>query len=124
MTIDQKIAEVSDPHIRQTLLAMRAEIQASDDWANGIFLMLHQVLPLLLRDHPNVSKVQHLLEAADARYEELLAHPERAEEGEPAGLHEAGKMMYRQMALLGVWPNIDPADAVRQSIARSRRQHI
>jgi hypothetical protein len=108
--------------LRQEIERLRAEIDAADDWANGIFQMLVQVLPLLVRDHPNVTKIQHLLEASDARYEELLAHPERAEEGEPAGLHEAGKMMYRQMAALGVWPDIDPAEFARQSLARARPQ--
>jgi len=102
MTTDQKIAAVSDPQTRQALLAIQADAQASDAWANGIFLMLVQVMPLLLRDHPNVSKIQYLLKAADDRYEELLAHPERAEEGETAGQHEAGKMMHRQLSILGV----------------------
>lgn len=122
MTTDQKISAVFDPQTRQALLALQAEIQATDDWANGVFLTLVQVLPLLLRDHPNVSKVQHLLKAADDRHEELFAHPERAEEGEPAGLHEAGKMLYRQLALLGVWPCVAPAEAACDSLARAKRQ--
>lgn len=109
MTIDQKIAAVSDPQNRQALLALQAEMNATDDWANGIQMMLVQILPLLLRDHPNVKKIQRLLERSDSRYEELLAHPERAEEGESAGQYEAGKMMYRQLAILGVWPDVDPA---------------
>lgn len=122
MTTDQKIAAVSDPATRQALLALQADMNAADEWANGVFLILVQVFPLLLRDHPNVSNVQHLLKAADDRYEELLAHPERAEAGEPAGLHEAGKMLYRQLALFGVWPDVAPAEAARDSLERARRQ--
>lgn len=118
MTTEQKISAVADPQTRQALLALQAEMQETDDWANGIQTMLVQILPLLLRDHTNVKKVQHLLAQSDSRYEELLVHPERAEEGETAGQHEASKMMYWQLALLGVWPDVDPAEAVRHSLAR------
>lgn len=118
MTTDQKISAVSDPQTQQALLALQAEMQATDDWANGVFQLLHQVLPHLLRGHPNVEKIQNSLQFSDARYEELLLHPERAEEGETAGQYEAGKMMHRQLAILGVWPGIESSEAVRQSLAR------
>lgn len=113
---------MSDSELRKEVERLRAEIDAVDDWANGIFQMLVQVLPLLLRNHPNAANVQRLLQDSDVRYEELLAHPERAEKDEPAGLYEAGQMMYRQMAVLGVWPDIDPAEFARQTLERAPRQ--
>jgi len=112
---------MSDSELRQEIVRLHAEIDAVDDWANGIFQMLVQVLPLLVRDHPNAKKVQHLLRESDTRFEELMAHPERAEEGEPAGLYEARKMMYRYMELLGVWSDVDPAEAKLRVPSRVRR---
>lgn len=109
---------MSDSESRQEIGRLRAEIDAANDWATGLFQLLHQVLPHLLRNHPNVEKIQNSLQFADDRYEELLAHPERAEDGETAGQHEAGKMLYRQLAVLGVWPDVDPAEAARRSLAR------
>lgn len=120
MTTEQKISAVADPQTRQALLALQAERQTTDDWAAGLFQLLHQVLPHLLRNHPGAVKIQQSLKFSADRYEELLAHPGRAEEGETAGQHEAGKMMYHQLAILGVWPGIAPAEAVRHSLARSR----
>lgn len=110
---------MSDTEFRQEVARLRAELNAADVWANGIQLMLVQILPHLLRNHPNVVKVQQSLQFSDARYEELLTHPERAEEGESAGQYEAGKMLYRQLAILGVWPNISPTEAVDRSLARA-----
>jgi len=87
---------------------LRTQIEEADDWATGVFYALNQILPLLLRDHPKAAEIQQRLQASDDRYEELLAHPQQAEEGEPAGMYEACKMLNRQWAILGVWPNIDP----------------
>lgn len=111
---------MSDAALRQKIEQLRAELDVAEAFANGIQLMLVQILPHLLRNHPSVAKVQQSLQFSEARYEALLAHPDRAEAGETAEQYEAGKMMYRQLAMLGVWPDIAPADAVRDSLARVR----
>lgn len=88
--------------------ALRAELKTTDDWASGVFLTLEQILPFLLRGHPEIGKIEQLLKRSEQRFEELIAHPERAEDAdETPEKYEAAKMLYRQMALLGVWPDKD-----------------
>ncbi|MEC4750034.1 hypothetical protein [Methylomicrobium sp. Wu6] len=94
--------------------ALRAELKTTDDWATGVFLVLEQILPFLLRGHPEIAKIQQSLKHSEERFEELSAHPERAEDSdETAEKYEAAKILYRQLALLGVWPNSDPGKAAR-----------
>jgi hypothetical protein len=102
--------------------ALRGQIDETDDWANGVFLLMEQILPFLLRGHPELDKIEKLLQASAERYEELQAHPERAEDGETAGLYEARKILYRHMALLGVWPDIEPGEAARETLERVARR--
>lgn len=108
--------------LRQELVRLRAEIDAVDDWSNGVFMLLIEVLPQLLRDHPNASKVRDSLKRSAERYDLLLAHPEHAEDGGPAGLYEARKMAYRLLALTGVFPGVDPGQVAKETIAGFRRR--
>lgn len=100
--------------LQKEIEPLRAQLDAADDWATGVFLLLEQVLPILLRGHPEIAKIQKLLQYSTERYEELQSHPERAEDDETSGHYEASKTMYRQMILLGVWPGIDPGEAARE----------
>ena len=105
--------------LRQEVAELRGQIDEVDNWASGIQQVLVAVLPFLLRGHPEAGKVAGLLRHHSERFEELQNHPERAEnEDETAGLYEAGKMLYWQLAILGAWPGIDPAQAAQQSLAR------
>lgn len=106
--------------LRQEVAALRAQVDATDDWAIGVFLALETVLPYLLRGHPQVEKVRDLLQAQERSYEDLLAHPHK--EGDVHGHAsrlEAGKMLYRQLALLDVWPGVDSKAVVRQTLERA-----
>lgn len=88
--------------------ALRAELKQTDDWATGIFLTLEQILPFLLRGHPEIDKIERQLKRSEQRFEELVAHPERAEDDdETPEKYEAAKMLYRQLGLLGVWRSKD-----------------
>ena len=100
--------------LRREVAELRRKIDATDDWANGIQHVLVAVLPFLLRGHPDAGKVESLLRHHSERFQALTAHPERVESpDETAALHEAGKMLYWQLAVLGVWPGVDPAEAAR-----------
>jgi hypothetical protein len=101
--------------LRLEVAELRRQISATDDWANGIQQALVVVLPFLLRGHPEAGKVGDLLRKSSERYDELIAHPDKEDAAE---LHEAGKMLYRQLAILGVWPGVDPAAAAQQTLDR------
>lgn len=113
---EQDIRQTIQHEIQQAQQPLLDKIDAADEWAQGVYLLLEQILPPLLRGHPEAETIQRNLQRHDDRYEELQAHPERGEEGETAGQYEAAKMLNRRLALLGVWPNIDPGDAVRKTL--------
>jgi uncharacterized small protein (DUF1192 family) len=108
--------------LRAEVERLRAEIDAMDDWAHGVHVSLAAVLPLLLRGHAEADAARRFLQSHADRYEELLRHPERAEEGETAAQHESPKILYDQLELLGVWPGVDPKEAARKHIAKFRRE--
>lgn len=108
--------------LKREVAELRKTIDEVDDWANGVQMSLVELLPLLLIGHPNVGKAQELLERSDARFEELSAHPLRGEKGETAALYESRKMLYRLLALRGVWPGIDPQEFAEQSIQKYRQR--
>lgn len=84
--------------------ALRAELKQADDWATGIFYILDQILPPLLRGHPEMAAIECALKQCEQRFEELTSCPERAEDSdETSGKYEAGKMLYRTLAGRGVW---------------------
>lgn len=99
--------------------ALHGQIDATDEWATSVFLLLEQILPFLLRGHPDIAKIQQLLKHSEERFEALEVHPEQAQDGETASRYEAAKIMYRQLALLGVWPDVDPLAAARQTLEKA-----
>ncbi len=112
---------MSEQELRQEIAELRARIEATDNWAAGVHQVLVDVLPFLLRGHPEVEKVHQLLQRAEHRYEELKASPEKSEgAGDVAGLYEPAKILNRQLALRGVWPGVDPQQAARESVERPR----
>ena len=108
---------MSDESLRQEIAEPRQRIEAVDDWANGLFEAMHTVLSVVLKGHPDAGQIEQRLRYSRDRYETLIAHPELAEHWETAELHEAGKMPHGSLALLGVWPGVDPAEVVRRKLA-------
>lgn len=96
--------------IERAVAPLRQELDQLDDWANGVFAALEDVLIPLLKAQPDIArKVQPLWELAAQRYEQLEQSQGQADDfHETAELLQARKMLYRRLALLGLWQGVDP----------------
>ncbi len=85
--------------------SVRADLDRHEEWTNGLFVVLINVLPFLLRQHPDLAQqLESQWRGAAERFEQFDVTEERNAEGETAELLEARKMLYRMLTLLQVWP--------------------
>lgn len=97
--------------LEQELFDLRLEVDRNDDWANGLFAVLVEALPPLLRANPEMARQLGATwrNRAD-EYEALRSNPGQAEDfHDTAEKLEAAKMLYRQFDVLGLWPAPDEA---------------
>ena len=94
--------------IERAVAPLRQELDELDDWANGVFAALADVLPLLLRKNPEIAVVlEPMWRGAAERWEHLQQPQAQAQADdfhETEHLLEARKMLYRQLAVLKAWP--------------------
>lgn len=97
---------MGDEELRQEIERLRAEIDRVDEWATGVFQVLVDVLYPLLMANPNaVAHVGQAWRQAAERFEVVRACTGQNEDiDETVERLEARKMLYRQYALLGLWP--------------------
>lgn len=99
---------------------LRAEINKVDDWANGLFLVVNDLMPFLLRTHPELAselapRWRKAAEGFDRIQEGAAPEPD-----EPLELLEARKMLFRMSDLLTLWPKAAKQKPVR-IVPRVRR---
>ncbi len=98
---------MSEPELRQEIAQLRAEINKVDDWANGVFSVLQEVLPLLLRKNPDIAAILEDSWRAAAERFDLITPPDeqQVDLAQPATWEflEPKKILYRQLDVLGVW---------------------
>lgn len=96
--------------LRREISELRTEIDRVDDWANGIFVAMQDLVLELLRMHPQLARNLHGgWEAAADQYELLRASTEQqADFHETMELLEARKILFRVSDLLGLWKERSP----------------
>lgn len=104
------VRELLQQEIEKAVAPLRQEIDQVDDWANGVFVALQDVLIALLKIQPALAdELVPMWKLASERYQQLEQAPGQADDfDETTYLLEARKMLYRQLAALGAWPSTHP----------------
>lgn len=99
---------------------LRAEINKVDDWANGLFLVVNDLMPFLLRMHPELASELAPRWRSAAEGFDRIQEGAAPEPDEPLELLEARKMLFRMSDLLKLWPKAVKQRPVR-IVPRGRR---
>lgn len=91
----------------RTAAVLREEITKVDDWANGIFAALRDVLGHQLKESPEMGKALAKTWSRAARdFDRIHVHGLPAKPHEPLELLEARKMYYRLFSHVGFMPKV------------------
>lgn len=92
--------------LRAELAQLRRELERQDDWMDGLFLVLIDLIPPLLRQQPELAAtLAPMWHKAAERFAEVEATPGQSEcFQETAERLEPRKLLYRNIAVLGLWP--------------------
>ena len=94
-------------HSARTAAVLREEINKVDDWANGIFAALRDVLAYQLRESPELGKALAKTWSNVAKdFDQISVQGLPANQDEPLEFLEARKMLYRLFGLLGAMPKV------------------
>lgn len=105
----------------RAMAPLREELSKLDDWANGLYLVLNDVLPFLLRTHPNLGReIAPRWQAAAERFDCIDVEGHVPEPDESLELLEARKMLYRMFALLKLWPEPEARRPAKPAAVRRR----
>ena len=91
--------------IEKAVAPLRQEIDQLDDWANGVFAALSDVMPVLLKTQPEIAcYLEPMWREASEQYDRIGSIGQADDFHGTQALLEASKMLYRQLALLKAWP--------------------
>lgn len=109
-SIRNEISAAVRSAVQQETAALRAEIDRVDDWANGVFSVLLELLPPLLKTHPEIAAaLEPKWKASAERYEKVLQLQGQSEHFHESPEHlEARKMAYRVLLVQKAWPSHSP----------------
>lgn len=101
----QWVRALLDQEIERVVAPLRQQIDQVDDWANGVFVVLSDLLVPLLKKHPDVAlELEPLWRYASEQYDKLDGSGQAEDFHETQGLLEARKMLYRQLQTFRAWP--------------------
>lgn len=83
---------------------LKEEISKVDEWANGLFVALRDVLPVLLLESPALTReIEPQWRKAAEEFDRVEQHGHQANDEESLELLEARKMLYRLLSVCGLW---------------------
>lgn len=99
--LEERVAQ-----LEKQVEALTAEIDRNDDWASGLFRVLVDVLPHLLRSNPALAAdLGRRWKKEAEQYDALQEDQGQAEDfHDTAEKAEATKMLYRMFDQVGLWP--------------------
>lgn len=99
------VRELLAQEIEKAVAPLRQEIDQTDNWANGVFAALEDLLRVLLVKHPDIAaELAPLWRGAAERFDNIGSIEQADDFHESQELLEARKMLYRQLALVKAWP--------------------
>ena len=91
--------------IDKAVAPLHQKIDQLDDWSNGVFAALADLLPALLKKHPDIAAdLEPMWAYASEQYDKLSSTGQADDFHETQELLEARKILYRQLALQKAWP--------------------
>lgn len=92
----------------KTAAILRAEITKVDDWANGIFAALRDVLSHQLRKSPELaSDLAAQWSCTAAEFDQIHLHGQAPRDNESLEYLEARKMLFRLFSVVGSMPQVE-----------------
>lgn len=90
--------------IDKAVAPLRQELDQVDDWANGVFCALSDLMPVLLKTQPEIARyLEPMWRKASERYDHIGSTGQADDFHETQALLEARKTLYRRLAVLKAW---------------------
>lgn len=92
--------------LKREVEQLRKKVEQTDEWATGVFEVLMDLLPPLLREHPEIAaQLEPRWQEAAERFARMAPAPTTPGRMRPtADRLEAKKMLYGVLRLLEIWP--------------------
>ncbi|MFA7238722.1 MAG: hypothetical protein WC091_01310 [Sulfuricellaceae bacterium] len=96
---------MSNTELREEIAQLRAEINDHREWTDGVYSVLIDLLPFLLRGDPVMAEQlgKRWRQVAE-RYDFITGSGLPDENDEPPERMELRKMLYRTLVVAGSWP--------------------
>lgn len=106
----------------QAVAPIETELRRMEEWGNGLFIVLVQMLPYLLKSHPEMAMAlatEWRKVAEDCDRIERQGVPEHSDE--PLEFLEARRILFTVLNQLGLWPAVDANGSGLVKTPRNRR---
>lgn len=99
----------TESELREEINALRSELDNHREWTDGVYTVLFDLLPFLLRGDPAMAeRLGNRWRQVAERYDFITGSGHPDEHDEPPGRMELRKVLYRTLAVSGSWPGHPP----------------